>query len=123
MVVHVALLGIPPIDMYIRETRQKRADGSILTHVQLVRSQWDPAKKRSVTKVVAGFGRADDPETLARLKRLATSILRRTDPEAMAVQPGWKLLDAWPYGPLYVLEALWRDKVVSEAIVLRRKVD
>jgi transposase len=101
--------------MYVRETRQKRADGSVLTHLQLVRSVWDPAKKRSITKVLAGFGRAEDPATLTRLRRLAASIQRHTDPEALVVQPGWKLVDAWPHGPLYVLEALWRELGLRDA--------
>ena len=95
--------------MYVRETRQKRADGSTLTHVQLAESVWDPIKKRSVTKVIAGFGRADDPETLAKLKRLAKSIVRRTDPEALGAEPGWQLRDAWSFGPAYVLDTLWAE--------------
>ena len=95
--------------MYVRESRQKRADGSILTHVQLAQSVWDPVKKRSVTKVVAGLGRADDPQTLERLKRLASSILRHTEADALASGEGWTLKDAWPLGPLHVLESLWSE--------------
>lgn len=101
--------------MYVRESRQKRADGSVLTHVQLAESVWDPVKKRSVTKIVAGLGRADDPSTLERLKRLASSILRHTEPEALAAKPDWKLLDAWPYGPLYALEKIWQEVGLQRA--------
>ena len=93
--------------MYVRETRQKRADGTILTHIQLAESVWNPVRMRSVTKVIAGFGRADDPETLTKLKRLAKSIFRRTEPEALGAEAGWKLRDAWPYGPTFVLDQLW----------------
>jgi hypothetical protein len=36
-------------------------------------------------------------------------ILRRVAPEEIvAERPGWTLLDAWPYGDLYVLEQLWQ---------------
>ena len=33
--------------MYLRETHQKRADGSVVTHLQLAESVWNPKKKRS----------------------------------------------------------------------------
>ena len=101
--------------MYVRATRQKRADGSFLTHIQLVESKWDPRRKRSITKVIAGLGRADDPETLNRLKRLGASILRHADPETMASLQGWRLVDAWPYGPVYVLEKLWEEVGLRDA--------
>jgi len=83
--------------MFLRETRQKRADGSKVVYLQLVENQWDPEKKRSKTKILVNFGRADDPATIERLKRVARSLLRRAEPEALAEAEGWKLLDAWPY--------------------------
>jgi len=30
--------------MYLRETRQKRADGSFLTHLRLAETVWNPRK-------------------------------------------------------------------------------
>ena len=33
--------------MYLRETRQKRTDGSLLTHLQIAENVWDPQRKRS----------------------------------------------------------------------------
>lgn len=102
-------------DMYVRESKQKRANGSELVHIQLAESVWDPVKKRSVTKVIAGFGRADDPQTRERLKRLATSIMRHTDVDGLASIEGWEVLDSWPYGPLYVLESLWREVGLHDA--------
>ena len=38
--------------MYLRETRQKRADGSLVTHLQLAESVWNPHKKRSEVRIV-----------------------------------------------------------------------
>jgi hypothetical protein len=32
--------------MYLRETRQKRATGSLVTHLQLAESVWNSQKKR-----------------------------------------------------------------------------
>ena len=85
--------------MYLRETHQKRADGTVLTHLQLAESVWNPQKKRSEIRIVYNCGRADDPDVAARLRRLARSILRRCSPEEIVAQePDWRLVDAWPYG-------------------------
>jgi hypothetical protein len=95
--------------MYLRETRQKRADGSLVTHLQLAESVWNPHKKRSEVRIVHTCGRAEDPKTAERLRNLARSILKRCDPhEIVQHSTQWRLVDAWPYGPLYVLAALWQ---------------
>ena len=111
--------------MYLRETRQKRVDGSVLTHLQLAESVWDPAKGQSKINIVYNCGRADDPEVAERLRRLARSILRRCSPEeVVAEDASWNLIDAWPYGDLYVLEQLWRrlgfDEVIAEVVGKRK---
>ena len=46
--------------MYLRESRQKLANGT-LTHLQLVESVWNPAKRRSEIRIVFNCGRAGDP--------------------------------------------------------------
>lgn len=111
--------------MYLRTSRQKRTDGSLLEHLQLAENVWDPEKKRSRVQIVHNFGRADDPAVTERLRRLAHSILRRCAPEDIVAQdPSWRLIDAWPYGEIYVLEHLWRRLGIAEAItevVGRRK--
>lgn len=113
--------------MYLRETHQKRADGTVLTHLQLAESVWNPQKKRSEIRIVYNCGRADDPDVAARLRRLARSILRRCSPEEIVAQePDWRLVEAWPYGDLYVLEALWRRLGIADVIehhVRHRKLD
>ena len=103
--------------MYLRLSRQKRADGSTLAHLQIAENVWDPEKKRSQARIVYNCGRADDPAVTERLKRLAHSILRRCSPEdIVASQPNWRLLDAWPYGDVYVLEKIWRHLGIDEVI-------
>ncbi|GAB4278879.1 MAG: hypothetical protein Kow0092_34670 [Deferrisomatales bacterium] len=72
--------------MYLRETRQKRADGSFLRHLQLGESVWNPAKRGSETQVVYSCGRADDPPVAERLRRLAKGILRRCAPEEIVAE-------------------------------------
>ena len=111
--------------MYLRESRQKRADGSVLTHLQLAENLWDPDRQRSQVKIIYNCGRAEDAETTERLRRLAHSILRRCAPEEIvADNPAWQLVQAYSYGDLYVLEQLWRrlgvDEVIAEVLGRRR---
>ncbi|MFQ5515864.1 MAG: IS1634 family transposase [Myxococcota bacterium] len=113
--------------MYLRTSRQKRADGSTLAHLQIAENVWDPEKKRSRVRIVCNVGRADDTQVTERLRRLAHSILRRCAPQdIVAHDPSWRLINAWPYGVLHVLEQLWERLGIAEAIaeVLgRRKFD
>jgi len=103
--------------MYLRESRQKRADGSYLVHLQLAENTWDPERKRSRVRIVYSCGRADDPDVAERLRRLARSILRRCSPEEIvAAEPSWRVVDAWPYGVVYVLEALWQRLGIAEVV-------
>lgn len=103
--------------MYLRQSRQKRADGSTLAHLQLAENVWDPVKKRSQAKVIYNFGRSDDEQVTERLRRLARSILRRCSPEEIvAHENSWRLVDAWPFGDLYVLEQLWQRLGIREVI-------
>ena len=103
--------------MYVRETRQKRADGSLVTHLQLVESVWNPHKKRSEVRILHNCGRAEDLKTAERLRNLARSILKKCDPQEIVQHSAqWRLVDAWPYGPLYVLEALWQRLGLADII-------
>ncbi|MGI9452357.1 MAG: IS1634 family transposase, partial [Geminicoccaceae bacterium] len=88
--------------MYLRETRQKRADGSYLTHLQLAESSWDPEKRQSKIRVIYNCGRAEDPAVAERMRRLAHGILRRCSPDEIVTDnPDWQVVDAWAYGDLY----------------------
>src|SRR5437870_2746433 len=108
--------------MYLRETRQKRADGSLVTHLQLAESVWNPHKKRSEVRILHNCGRAEDPKTAERLRNLARSILKKCDPEAIVQHSAqWRLVDAWPYGPPYVLEALWQCLGLADIITEQLK--
>lgn len=113
--------------MYLRESRQKRADGSVLTHLQLAENVWDAEHKRAQVKIIHNCGRADEAENIERLRRLARSILRRCAPEEIiADNPSWQLVDAWSYGDVYVLEQLWRRFGIAEIlreVLGKRKFD
>ena len=108
--------------MFLRETTRKNKDGSSVTYLQLAVSEWDGHRRRSVSKIVYSFGRAGDSQVNVRLRRLAKSILRRCSPEEIiADEPSWRVVNAWPYGPLYVLEALWERLGIKEIITGQAK--
>lgn len=111
--------------MYLRESKQKRADGRVITYLQLAENVWNPDKGRSQARIFYNCGRGDDPQAVERLRRLARSILRRYAPEDIVAEgPEWSLICAWPYGDVYVLDALWRrlgiDAVIREQAGRRR---
>ena len=103
--------------MYLRESKQKRADGSVVTYLQLAENVWNAERRRSEARILCNCGRADDAAVTERLRRLAKSILRRCSPEEIVAEEGnWRLICAWPYGEIYVLEALWQRLGISEVI-------
>jgi hypothetical protein len=108
--------------MFLRETTQKRRDGSTVSHYQIAESVWNREKKRSEPRIVHSFGRVDDAAAVEELRKLARSILRRISPEDLLTElPGWKLVDAWAYGEVWVLEKLWRRLGIADAISKRSR--
>ena len=108
--------------MYLRESKQRRADGRVVTYLQLAENVWDAAKGRSQASIVHNCGRADFPDVIERLRRLAKSILRRCSPEEIVRASGdWRLICAWPYGDLYVLEAIWARLGIGD--IVRQQAD
>ena len=106
--------------MFLRVSKQRLKDGRILETYQLAESAWDRQKKRSRTQIVYNFGRADDPAVAERLRKLAHSILRRCAPEEIVADSSeWRLVDAWPFGDVFVLEALWKRLGLDKAIARR----
>jgi len=111
--------------MYLRESKQKRRDGRVVSYLQIAENVWNPEKQRSQTRIVYNFGRGDDPQTQERLRRLAKSILRRCSPEEIVADgPDWSLVCAWPYGDIYALEQTWKrlgiDQVIRKQVAKRR---
>ena len=103
--------------MYLRESKQRRADGSVVTYLQLAENTWNPEKRRAETRIVCNCGRAEDEAVIERLRRLAKSILRRCAPEEIvAAGPEWRLVCAWSYGDVYVLQALWERLGIGEIL-------
>jgi len=110
--------------MYLRTTKRRIEGGGEVRYYQLAENVWDRAKGCAVAKVVYNFGRADQLDG-EKLRRLAKSILRLFDGEAaLAAEPDVRVVDAWPYGGVYVLEHLWRelelDKVLERGRAFER---
>lgn len=105
--------------MYLRQSKQRRADGSTVSYLQLAENVWSPERRRSETHVLYNCGRADDPAVAERLRKLAASILRRCSPEeiASASKGDMRLVCAWPYGEVYVLQALWQRLGIDQVIL------
>src|SRR5262249_21631560 len=73
-------------------------------------------------RILHNCGRAEDPKTAERLRNLARRILKKCDPQEIVQHSAqWRLVDAWPYGPLYVLEALWQRLGLADIITEQLK--
>jgi hypothetical protein len=103
--------------MFLRVSKQRLKNGAVIEHFQLAESVWDRQKKRSRTHVIYSFGRVDDPAAAERLRKLAHNILRRWSPEEIVAEmPQWRLVDAWPYGEVFALAALWKRLQLDEVV-------
>jgi transposase len=102
--------------MYLRTTRQRRKHGPDVIYYQLAENYYHKARRRSETRIIYTFGRADqvDPEAL---RRLAQSLLRvandeRIDLSARTFPPDIGIDDieqVYAYGVLYAARALWEE--------------
>jgi Transposase DDE domain len=113
--------------MYLRTTRQRRQHGPDAIYYQLAENYYHKDRRRSETRVIHTFGRADqvDPEAL---RRLAQSILRvanddRIDLPARKFPPDVGIDDieqVYMYGVLYAAHALWEELGIGP--LLREKM-
>jgi transposase len=106
--------------MYLRMTKRRNADGTEVRYYQLAENLWDPARGCAVAKVIYNFGRADEVDG-EQLRRLAKSILRAVDGDLTrakdAIEDGdLRVRDAWPYGGVHVLEALWTELGLDQLV-------
>lgn len=106
--------------MYLRTTKRRNADGTEVRYYQLAENLWDAARGCAVAKVIYNFGRADDVDG-EQLRRLAKSILRAVDGDLAratdSIEDGdLRVRDAWPYGGVHVLEALWTELGLDQLV-------
>ena len=105
--------------MYLRETRRKNKDGSVVSYLQLAHNERHPVSGSPVAKVIHSFGRADELDREA-LRRLVRSISRFLEPDEVAAGgtslTEVEILDSRRYGGAYVLDALFARLGVAAAL-------
>jgi transposase len=103
--------------MYLRRTRRRRKDGSVVGYVQLAHNR--RVGRVTQAEVLLNLGREDELD-VDGLRRLARSISRYTDGEPQdageAAGEGLEVVSSRPLGGAFVLDALWRRLGVAEAI-------
>jgi Transposase DDE domain len=94
--------------MYVKTSVRKTKAGEV-RYLQLAHNEWDPARGRSVPKVIYGFGREDELDKEA-VRRLVASLSRLLDPGDLpaAGGEGLEFAESRPYGGAYVLDHLWQ---------------
>jgi Transposase DDE domain len=108
--------------VYLRETKRRNRDGSVVSYLQLAHSERHPVTGVPSAKVIHNFGRTDtvDREALARLVR---SISRFLEPEEVvsAAHGEVEVLDSRRLGGAWLLDRLWDRLGIGAA--LRRVAD
>jgi hypothetical protein len=105
--------------MYLRSTQRRRKDGSIVRYLQLAHNRRVEGLTRA--EVLLNLGREDQLD-VEGLRRLARSITRFTDPGAAGplagaeAAEGLEVADSRPLGGAWLLDALWRQLGVAEAL-------
>ena len=116
--------------MYLRTTKRKNKDGSVVTYYHLAHNVRHPETNQSTPRIIHNFGRADqlDRQQLVRLCRSIARVceLEVADP-LQTVKPSpeeraedWpetlKLVQTLELGTLVVIEALWERLGMGKAL-------
>jgi Transposase DDE domain len=109
--------------VFLRETKRKNQDGSVVSYLQLAHNERHPVSGNPVAKVIHGFGRADTVDRAA-LARLVSSISRFLTPEQAVTAAagggelggGVEVLDARRLGAAWTLDRIWERLGVGAAI-------
>src|SRR5512138_3730455 len=99
--------------MYLRTTRRRNQDGSVVSYLQLAVNVWDAAKKQSVAHVVHNFGRSEEVDR-DDIRRLVSSLSRiglGEEPAGEAVP-----LSSRALGGVHVARALWEELGIGEVL-------
>ena len=116
--------------MYLRTTKRKNKDGSIVEYFQLAHNERHPENKKPVAHIIHSFGRADqlDRDDLVRLCRSIARVCglevnaisgtdRSKEPSVAADLPGdIKLIRTLGFGCVMAIDALWERLGIGEII-------
>ena len=104
--------------MYLRESRRRNKDGTVVSYLQLAHNERHPRTGSPVARVIHNFGRADLVDREA-LRRLVASISRFLEPEqavAAAAAAEVEVLDSRRMGGAWVLDRLWERLEIGAAV-------
>lgn len=115
--------------MFIRTTKRKNRDGSVVEYLQLAHNVRHPETRKPTAQIIHNFGRADLIDRDAMM-RLCQSIARACGlelevggtavPGRTSLEKTWpaelKLLGSRQLGPVLVAEALWERLGIGEAL-------
>ena len=118
--------------MYLRETKRRNADGSVVSYLALAQNERDPDTGVPRAQIVHRFGRTDTVDRQA-LGRLVASISRFLDPADAVAAAGASgadgqvsVLDSRTMGSCWLADRLWERLGIAETIVAAggaRRVD
>ena len=111
------------VSMYLRTTKRKNKDGSVVEYFQLAHNERHPITRKPVAKIIHNFGRTDqlDREQLVRLCRSIAKACGLTvidphndDQEDISTNgdylaDGLKIEETVTLGTVMVIEALWES--------------
>jgi len=116
--------------MYLRSTKRKNKDGSVVEYYQLAHNERHPVTRKPVAKIIHSFGRADELDR-EQLVRLCNSIARVcgihiTDPLSDSESTkendpeNWpcdlKLARTRPLGTVLAIETLWERLGIGKTL-------
>ena len=118
--------------MYIRTTKRKNKDGSVVEYYQLAHNERHPETKVPTTQIIHNFGRADQVD-LGALTRLCRSIARicgvevletpvneKESASSIGLPDGMDCIETVELGTVVVIDALWERLGIGSLI--RKKV-
>jgi len=123
--------------MYLRTTKRKNKDGSVVEYYQLAHNERHPVTRKPVAKIIHNFGRTDDLDR-NQLVRLCRSIARvcgltvldplgQEQDQALHTQAGLpsdlKIKKTLSFGSVLTIETLWERLGLKKTFsdIVRRK--
>ncbi|MCA1699787.1 MAG: IS1634 family transposase [Actinobacteria bacterium] len=105
--------------MYLRETKRRNADGSVVSYLALAQNERDPVTGVPRARIVHRFGRTDhvDRDALARLVRSISRFLDPADAVAATEAGEVSVLDSRVMGSCWLADRLWERLGIGEAII------
>ena len=123
--------------MYLRTTKRKNKDGSVVEYYQLAHNERHPVTRKPVAKIIHNFGRTDDldRDQLVRLCRSIARVCGLTVPDPLVQEQGQalhteaglpsdlKIKKTVSFGSVLTIETLWERLGLKKTFsdIVRRK--